>query len=86
MQPRSTPKGAPFAAMFNDERGVATIEYALLCALIALAVVASVGAVGEGNAKAFDGVSHSLGHHSNGHGKGGGNSGNGKGNGGPAGP
>ena len=61
------------------------VEYALISALIALAIVASITEVGSANANTFNGVTGSLGHGGNGHGKGGGNSGNGKGNGGPVG-
>ncbi len=62
------------------------IEYALICALIALAIVASITSVGTSNAKTFNSVTAQLDANGNGHGKGGGNSGNGKGNGGPVAP
>ena len=74
------------AALSSDERGAAMIEYALILALVALAIAASIGELGRANANTFNGVTDSLGSGGNGHGKGGGNSGNGKGNGGPVGP
>ena len=70
----------------GDERGAAAIEHALICALIALAIVATITGVGASNAKAFNSVTTQLDTSGNGHGKGGGNSGNGKGNGGPVAP
>ena len=73
------------AALSSDERGAAMIEYALISALVALAIVASIGELGRAHANTFNGVTDFLGPGGNGHGKGGGNSGNGKGNGGPVG-
>jgi Flp pilus assembly pilin Flp len=89
MQPRDptkTSRSNRLAMLSIDERGASAIEYALLSALIALAIVASIGGVGSANADTFNNVTDSIGHAGNGHGKGGGNSGNGQGNGGPAGP
>ena len=74
------------AALWRDERGVAMIEYALISALIALAIVASLSSLGRANANNFNSVGAHLAAGAHGHGRGGGNSGNGRGNGGPVGP
>lgn len=87
MQPRRPTGNSRYGllTLSADQRGATAIEYALISALIALAIVASITEVGSANANTFDGVTDSLDHGGNGHGKDGGNSGNGKGNGGPAG-
>lgn len=71
--------------LMEDETGVAMIEYALLCALLALALISSVGRVGSELANALSAVSagfESAAAPSNNSGNGNGNGGNGNGNGG----
>ena len=49
------------SALRGDERGVAVIEYALLCAFIALAVVVSLAGLGGGVGQNFNSVDNQVG-------------------------
>ena len=48
------------SALGCDERGVAVIEYALLCAFIALAVVVSLAGLGGGVNQTWSNVDHQV--------------------------
>jgi pilus assembly protein Flp/PilA len=45
---------------FNDEYGVSSVEYALLLALIALAIMAAVSQLGENISALFTNASNAL--------------------------
>ena len=49
-----------FTAMLADERGATAIEYALLCSLLAVALVAALSALGTGLSSEFSEVSTVL--------------------------
>jgi Flp pilus assembly pilin Flp len=49
------------ASLCANERGVAIIEYALLCAIIALAVLVSLGQLGVGVGENFNSVDNEVG-------------------------
>ena len=57
--------GAPYfgrlADLAKDQRGVAMIEYALICALIALALVAGVTQLGGGVSNGWGNVDNEVG-------------------------
>lgn len=46
--------------LWNDEQGVTAIEYGLLAALIAVAIIAAVVLVGQGLNNTFDKVQSNL--------------------------
>jgi len=49
-----------FMRFLRDERGATAVEYGLLTALISLAIVASLNAVGMGLSNTFSNVSTQL--------------------------
>ena len=54
--------GTPwFGGLAEDRRGVAMIEYALICAFIALAIVAGVTQLGGGVSDGWDNVDNEVG-------------------------
>ena len=48
-------------ALAKNERGATAIEYALIAALIAVAIITAVGVVGGNVESTFDSISTSLG-------------------------
>lgn len=52
--------GPASPSLWRDRSGAAVIEYALICALIVLALVAGIGSLGEENQKAFSEVEESF--------------------------
>ena len=48
------------APLSTNERGVAPVEYALLCALIALAILVSLGRLGGGVGENFNSVDNQM--------------------------
>ena len=56
----SSPRFGGSAALKSDERGVAVVEYALICALIVVAIVASVGRLGGGVNQTWSNVDHQV--------------------------
>ena len=48
------------ASLTSNERGVAVVEYALLCAAIALAILASFGRLGGGVGENFNSVDNQV--------------------------
>ena len=49
-----------FARLMNDESGAAAIEYGLIAALIAVAAIVAMGAVGNGLQNTFNDVAGEL--------------------------
>ena len=49
-----------FRLFFNDQSGVTAIEYGLIAALIAVAIVVAVTAVGNNLDETFEAVTHAL--------------------------
>ena len=49
-----------FARFVKDESGATAIEYGLIAALIALAIVAGAGALGNGLSNQFNKISNEL--------------------------
>jgi pilus assembly protein Flp/PilA len=45
---------------WNDEQGVTAIEYALIAALIAVAIITAVGLVGDGVTQTFNDIAAAL--------------------------
>lgn len=48
------------ARLLKDEEGASAIEYALIAALIAVAIIAGVGTLGEGLDSAFTSIADTL--------------------------
>jgi pilus assembly protein Flp/PilA len=51
---------AKFLKLIRNEEGATAIEYGLIAALIAVAAIAAMGAVGDGLIATFDGVAAEL--------------------------
>jgi len=49
-----------FARFVKDESGATAIEYGLIAALIALAIIIGAGAVGNSIGSKFNGIANSL--------------------------
>ena len=49
-----------FQTRFRDEDGASLVEYALLVALIAIAALLAITAVGDSVSESFDSISDSL--------------------------
>ena len=56
----NSPRFGGRAALAKDERGVAAVEYAVICALIVVAIVAGVGNLGGGVQKTWSNVDHQV--------------------------
>lgn len=57
----STPRFGGWAAIAKDQSGIAMIEYALICALIALGVLTGVTELGSGVSARWNGVDDQIG-------------------------
>lgn len=49
-----------FARFLKDESGATAIEYGLIAALIAVAIITAVGAVGDSTADTFEAVDAAI--------------------------
>ena len=49
-----------FIAFFRDEEGASAIEYGLIAALIAVAIIAAVGLVGNSLSNVFSNIASAL--------------------------
>ena len=52
--------GGPICSLASDEWGVTAIEYGLIAALIAMAIVAAVGILGTDLTGVFSSIANSL--------------------------
>ncbi len=50
-----------FVRFLKDESGATAIEYGLIAALIAVAIIGAVTAVGDNTSQTFDNISNELG-------------------------
>jgi Flp pilus assembly pilin Flp len=56
----SSPRFGGRAALMTDERGVAAVEYAVVCALIVVAIITGVANLGSGVEQTWSNVDHEV--------------------------
>jgi pilus assembly protein Flp/PilA len=60
LQVRATTMNKAFASFLADETGATAIEYALMCLLIALPIIAAVTVIGKKLSNSFNAVSSNF--------------------------
>jgi Flp pilus assembly pilin Flp len=56
----NSPRFGGRAALVTDERGVAAVEYAVICALIVVAIITGIANLGSGVSETWSNVDHEV--------------------------